>query len=223
MATAGAGIGCVTVPPAWELSYSGGMNGYLRLVMLLALISAAQGVAAADRKVEKTTSVEFVNTVDIDARGGGVAVAPTAAQAEAAYQAARQNYMAVASGGGDIAAAEAVSGTVVLEDNVAGGLPRNVALEDIRIVMDVDNVTLREVMQRIVQQAAAYSGPWTVKWRLRPENMQLLEERVNLTAEADFGEFTSLLAERVKNMTGTQLYVTAFAGSRVLLVADTYY
>jgi hypothetical protein len=27
----------------------------------------------------------------------------------------------------------------------------------------------------------------------------------------------------VKNMTGTQLFVTAFAGTRVLLVTDTYY
>lgn len=223
MATAGWGIGCRTVPPAWELSYSGGMNGYLRLVMLLVMLTAVQGVAAADKKVEKTTSIEFVTTVDTDERGGAVSVAPTAAQAEAAYQSARQNYMAVASGGGDVAAVGITSDTVVLEDNVAGGVPRNVPLEDIRIVMDVDNVTLREVMQRIVQQAASYTGPWTVKWRLRPENMGLLEERVNLTAEANFGEFSSLLAERVKNMTGTQLFVTAFAGSRVLLVADTYY
>lgn len=228
MATAGAGIGARTVPPAWELGYSGGMNGYLRLVVVCALLGAFQNGYAADAKSRKgvtetpaPTQVEFVTTVDVDTRGG-VAVAPTAEQAEQAYQAARQNYIAVASGGGDVAAV-APSGTVVLEDNVAGGLPRNIALEDIRIVMDVDNVSLREVMQKIVQQAAAYSGPWTVKWRLKPENMNLLEERVNLTAEADFGEFTSLLAERVKNMTGTQLYVTAFGGSRVLLVADTYY
>ncbi|RYG60428.1 MAG: hypothetical protein EON60_07230 [Alphaproteobacteria bacterium] len=180
-------------------------------------------IVAADKVVSKTTSIEFVQAADMDARGGGVAAAPTAAQAEAAYQSARQNYMAVASGGGDVNVAETTSQSIVLEDNVAGGMPQNIALEQIKIVMDVDNVTLREVMQRIVQQAAAYSGPWTVKWRLRPENMPLLEERVNLTAEADFGDFTSLLAERVKNMTGTQLYVTAFGGTRVLLVADTYY
>jgi putative SOS response-associated peptidase YedK len=114
-------------------------------------------------------------------------------------------------------------GVVTVEDNIAGGRAQNIALENIRIVMDVDNVTLREVMQKIVQQAAAYTGPWTVKWRLRPENMDLMTERVNLTTEANFGDFCSLLTERVKNMTGTQLFVTAFASSRVLLVADTFY
>jgi hypothetical protein len=84
-------------------------------------------------------------------------------------------------------------------------------------------VTLREVMTNIVTQAATYTGPWTVKWRLKPENMDLLDERVNLTAEDNFGEFCNLLVERIKNMTGTQLYVTAFSGTRVLLVTDTYY
>lgn len=222
MATAGGGIGGRTVPPAWELGYSGAMTGTLRPVVLLAVLLAAQTGFAADKVVREVVSTTIkILPGDADNKGT-VAVAPTAAQAEAAYQAARQSYIAVASGGPDAVPVDA-SGTVVLEDNVAGGVPRNIALEDIRIVMDVDDVTLREVMQKIVQQAAAYSGPWTVKWRLKPENMQLLEERVNLTAEAGFGEFTSLLAERVKNMTGTQLYVTAFAGSRVLLVADTFY
>lgn len=200
------------------------MNGLFRLLMYVALATAVSDAMAADvRATGESTSPTVVKGNADAGQNGTVAVAPTAEQAEEAYQAARQSFMAVASGSADTKPGDIVQPPLTTEDKIAGGKPQNVSLEQIRIVMDVDNVTLREVMQKITEQAATYTGPWTVKWRLRPENQGLLEERVNLTAEAEFGEFSTLLTERVKNMTGTQLFVTAFAASRVLLVADTYY
>ena len=117
----------------------------------------------------------------------------------------------------------AVSGTAQLVPSPEMPMPANVALEDVRLVLDVNEASLRQVMLEIVQQMTAYTGPWTVKWRLKPENMSLLDERVNLTVESNFGEFCNLLTERVKNMTGVQLFVTAFTGARVILITDTYY
>lgn len=153
---------------------------------------------------------------------GVVAAAPSAAEAEAAFRSARQNYMAVAAG-----TDAAVLGQPVLDDKtsdpIAGGEPRNIELQDVRVVMDIEDSSLRDVLAEVVKQVAKHTGSWTVKWRLRPENMDLMDERVNLTAEAPFGEFSSLLTERVKNMSGTQLYITAFEGARVILVTDTYY
>lgn len=152
---------------------------------------------------------------------GVVAAAPTQAQADAAFAAARKSFMAVAEGTSSEKAGDVED--VVPTDRVSGKGNDKVALEDIKLVLDVEDVTLREVVTRIVAQAAKYTGPWTVKWRLKPENMDLMDERVNLTVEAPFGEFCKLLTERVKNMTGTQLYVTAFKGAREILVTDTYY
>jgi len=154
---------------------------------------------------------------------GLVSAAPTVAEAEAAFQAAREAYRAVAAGSptpqpGELE--EVVTPTTVV---VPGGRPENVPLEEIKLVIDVENATLRQVVMDVVAQAAHYSGPWRVKWRLKPENLDLLDEQVNLTAEAPFGEFFGLLSERVKNLTGTQLFVTVFGGARVILVADTYY
>ena len=189
------------------------MNGFDRLfVYLPALMLAAGSVVAQEADTKAVVDTKL---------NGKVVVAPTAAEAEAAFQAAREGYMAIATGSPDQTVGPI--STTVVEDTVAGGNTQNIALEDIRIVLDVDNASLREIMAKIVQQAAAYTGPWTVKWRLSPENSSLLDEKVNLTAEAGFDEFCSLLTERVKNMSGIQLYVTAFAGTRVLLVADTYY
>jgi hypothetical protein len=176
-----------------------------------------------------------------DGTHGTIAVAPTEEQAKEIYDTARQHYLAVANG--DVPSAPA--GTVETEtrvdtsavnqvvsstqgapqavDTLSGKPVSNVAMEDIQLVMDVDNITLREVMANVVKQAAAYTGPWTVKWRLAPENSFLLDERVNLTVEARFGDFCDLLTEKVKNLTGVQLFVTAFPAARIILVTDTYY
>lgn len=99
----------------------------------------------------------------------------------------------------------------------------NIVLDDIPIVVDVENRSLKEVVTEIVSQAADTTGPWTVKWRLKPENMGLLDERVNLTAEAPFGRFVSLLSERIRNMSGVQIYFKTFQQARVVMIADTYY
>lgn len=205
-------------------------------MMLVALMTAGSAYAegATTKRVTKSVKVEqtvtevsstgeVTGTATTEAGHGTVSVAPTAEQAEQAFQAARRSFMAVASGGADVKPGDIVQTPTGAENQLAGGMPQNIALEDIRIVMDVDNVTLREVMTKIVQQAANYTGPWTVKWRLKPENLAIMDERVNLTTEANFGEFCNLLTERVKNMTGTQLFVTAFPGTRMLLIADTYY
>lgn len=187
------------------------MNGLFRLLMYAPLCLALPAASSVWAEAE------------VGEDNGTVVAAPTAAEAEAAFRAAREGLLAVASASADISVSVAQDVSSSVEDHVAGGAARNVGLEQIQVVMDVNNVTLREVMTQIVGQAAQYTGPWTVKWRLSPTNMSVMNERVNLTAEADFGSFCNLLTEKVKNMTGTQLFVTAFAGTRVLLVTDTYY
>lgn len=209
------------------------MYGFSRLMMMSLCGTLLAVPAFAAEKYRKTTvvSTTTVSTTVIDSNAmginmdghGTIAAAPSEAQAEQAFANARRSFMAVASGGTDTKPGDIVQAPEGIDDKVVGGTPSNIALENIRVVMDVENVTLRDVMANIVKQAASYTGPWTVKWRLQSQNLDLLDERVNLTAEANFGEFCDMLTERVKNMTGTQLFVTAFAGTRVLLVTDTYY
>jgi len=160
---------------------------------------------------------------DLQPGQGMIRAAPTAAEAEAAFQGAREAYRSVPQGVPSHRVGDVEDVVTPTEVSVAGGSPHNVPLENIRLVVDVDNATLRQIVTDVVSQAAHYSGPWRVKWRLKPENLGLLDERVNLNAEAPLGEFFGFLSERVKNLTGTQLFVTVFAGSRVILLSDTYY
>jgi len=207
-------------------------KGLFPTLAMMACVAAS--AAAVDGAPSATTLEPAVGNGMVVSDGkssqvfGTVAVAPTEEQAKEAFRAARQQYMAVASGSGNVntegAAEGNESGTLTVP--VAGGgqlSNRHVKLEDIRLVMDVEDMSLKDVLRQVVGQAASYTGPWTVKWRLQPENRDIVDERVNLTAQAQFGEFCNLLTERVKNMTGTQLFVTAFESSRVILVTDSYY
>ncbi|NBV54480.1 MAG: hypothetical protein EBR79_02060 [Proteobacteria bacterium] len=161
-----------------------------------------------------------------DESSGVVAAAPTLQQAQDSYRAARQSFQ-IRHESYPIAPQPTptprknATKPATQPQNFSG--PKNVALEDIELVLDVENVSLKDVVRHITKQAEPYSGPWQVKWRLQPENAGLMDERVNLTAQAKFGEFVDLLTEKIKNLTGTQLFVTAFNSSRVLLVTDSYY
>lgn len=99
----------------------------------------------------------------------------------------------------------------------------NVDLSHVRLAVDMEDVTVKELIDNVVDQAERLTGPWAVKWRLKPENHYLVRERVNLVAEAEFGDFVRLLSERIKNMSGVELFVTVFQASRVIIIADTYY
>ena len=186
----------------------------------------AQQITDVDEVIATSSSV-VSGTADAQ-DNGVISAAPTQAQADAEFAAARKSFMAVAEGAppstklGDVVQ-KVDAGSVKTDKAIPGGGASDVALENIKLVLDVEDVSLREVVTRIVGQAAQYTGPWTVKWRLRPENADLMDERVNLTVEAKFGEFCELLAEKIKNLTGTQIFVTAFKGSRTILITDTYY
>jgi hypothetical protein len=165
--------------------------------------------------------------------GVAAGAAPSDAEAEAAYRAAQQAFQASRQHTADPSATMPVPPEVVvfsdphrhLDRTLVAGTdrPHNASIENIRVVMDVENTSLREIVNDVVKQAARFTGPWQVKWRLKPEDQSVMDERVNLTAEAPFGEFVNLLTERVKNMTGVQLFVTTFNEARIIMVADTYY
>lgn len=99
----------------------------------------------------------------------------------------------------------------------------NVDLKNIRLAVDSDNITLEELINDIITKAEEHTGPWKVKWRLKPENEHILNQRVNLIAEGTFGEFTYHLTDRIKNMTGTQLFLSHFDAARVIVISDTVY
>ncbi|MDD9912036.1 MAG: hypothetical protein OXQ96_03175 [Alphaproteobacteria bacterium] len=96
-------------------------------------------------------------------------------------------------------------------------------LSDVQIMIDMEDVTLKEAIHKVVNRVGSVTGPWELKWRLAPENEYVVEERVNLIAELDFGDFISYMIDRVRNMTGIKLFISVFEGARIIVISDTYY
>ena len=105
----------------------------------------------------------------------------------------------------------------------AGFTADEVAMTKHPIMVDIQHLSLRDAIEQVVDQASNTSGPWKVRWRLKTENSYILEEKVNVIAETTFEYFIDMMIERVKNMTGVQLFVTMFDGGRVIVISDTYY
>lgn len=92
----------------------------------------------------------------------------------------------------------------------------------VRVNVDLENMPLEKVLENVVENVSKRSGQWRIRWRLKTENQRLRTERVNINAETDFESFMAYLMERVNNMTGVQLFVKVFEGSRLIIIADTY-
>ncbi len=97
-----------------------------------------------------------------------------------------------------------------------------VPLEKVRVNINMEQKTVSEVIEAIIKQAEPRTGPWQVRWRLRPENDFLQKEVVNLTAETSLEDFMNYLVENIVNMTGVKLFVKVFEVSRVIVISDTY-
>ncbi|MFZ2619359.1 MAG: hypothetical protein WAX89_00600 [Alphaproteobacteria bacterium] len=99
---------------------------------------------------------------------------------------------------------------------------REVDLSALAVKVNFEDVRLEDAMGMVVNDLAEQSGVWRIKWRLKPEHDHLKDERVNLIAESNFGDFVTYLTDRVRNMTGVQLFISVFNESRVIVISDTF-
>ncbi|MFN7162977.1 MAG: hypothetical protein ACK5VJ_00430 [Pseudomonadota bacterium] len=93
-------------------------------------------------------------------------------------------------------------------------------LRDYKVVLHADNLTLPAMLGQIIERAEPFTGPWQVRWRLKPENEDLLTERFSLDAETTFSEFVGYLAQYLVNDRGVKLTFSLFDRERVVLVSD---
>jgi hypothetical protein len=93
-------------------------------------------------------------------------------------------------------------------------------LRDYKVVLHADNMTLPAILNQIIERAEPFAGPWQVRWRLKPENADLMAERFSLDAETTFSAFVSYLAQYLVNDRGVKLTFSLFDRERVVLVSD---
>ncbi|GEM_PF-6976972 len=105
---------------------------------------------------------------------------------------------------------------------VLGGYPQEdwIDLEDYQVVMHVNNAKLEKIMEELLNRAEPYVGPWEIKWKLKDNHMDVLDERFSLDVETDFDSFTSYISNYMKSYRGFGLTFNIFRKERVLVVTD---
>ena len=112
--------------------------------------------------------------------------------------------------------------TAAGKGGVLGGYPQEdwIDLEDYQVVMHINNDKLEDIMDELLTRAQPYVGDWDVKWKLKPEHMDVLDERFSLDVETDFDAFTSYLSNYMKSYRGFGLTFNIFRKERILVVTD---
>lgn len=96
-----------------------------------------------------------------------------------------------------------------------------ILLEERDVLIDMQNVTLKQIVQDALNQVA-HGESWTIRWRLKDENKYLLKERINLTAEVNFDKFIGSMIETITNMTGIRLTTKVFNKNRIIIITDSF-
>lgn len=112
--------------------------------------------------------------------------------------------------------------TAADKGGIIGGYPHDdwIDLEDYQVVMHENNSELEDILNNLLKRAEPYVGPWDVKWKLKPENMDILNERFSLDAETSFDAFTSYISNYMKSYRGFGLTFNIFRKERILVVTD---
>jgi hypothetical protein len=95
-----------------------------------------------------------------------------------------------------------------------------IPLKDYKVILHEDNVRLQNLVRNVLDRAAPYTGPWTLKWKLAPENADILNERFSLDAEVPFENFASYLQRYVLQDRGVDLQFKLFDAERILVISD---
>lgn len=111
-------------------------------------------------------------------------------------------------------------GTKMGQVAVARNASEWVNVEDAEVVIHADRAPLEDILQIVMRQVAAQSGPWDVRFKLSDENKDLLLQPFSLNTETTFGEFVSYISEYLMNYRGVALKFHLFKQTRVLVVTD---
>ncbi|HEX2859134.1 MAG TPA: hypothetical protein VHP58_02935 [Alphaproteobacteria bacterium] len=95
-----------------------------------------------------------------------------------------------------------------------------VDLRQYRVVVHEDGKTLEELLGTVLKRAEPFTGPWRIKWKISPENRDIITTRFSLDTETTFDQFVSYLAQYLVNDRGVKVTFSMFDRDRILIVSD---
>ncbi|MBI1308529.1 MAG: hypothetical protein GC129_01545 [Proteobacteria bacterium] len=95
-----------------------------------------------------------------------------------------------------------------------------VDIRQYRVVVHEDSKTLEDIMTMVVKRAEPFIGPWRLKWKISPENQDILTQRFSLDVETSFQQFVNYLAQYLVNERGIKITFSLFDNDRIIVISD---
>lgn len=112
------------------------------------------------------------------------------------------------------------TGSSVTHGSVMTDATQWVDIKDVRVVMHADNRTIEQLMNDVLAQVRPHTGPWQLQWRLKKDNLDILDEPFSLNTETTFGELVNYLSDFMINYRGIRLKFEMFNAERILVITD---
>jgi hypothetical protein len=106
------------------------------------------------------------------------------------------------------------------ESNLPGEANKYIDIRTYKVIAHTENQTLEELLAGVVNRASKAAGPWQLKWKISPENQDLLTERFSLDVETNFEDFVAYIAQYIVNERGVKLSFNLFDSERIIVIAD---
>ena len=95
-------------------------------------------------------------------------------------------------------------------------------LADVQLLLAEQNKSVNEMLLEILADVQPMLGTWKIDWKLASHNLQIKDEKWNVTAETTLYDFFDYIKQRVNEIHGVELKIEQYPETRKLVITDSF-
>ena len=95
-------------------------------------------------------------------------------------------------------------------------------LSHVQLLLKEDNRSIDAILNEILADVQPMLGTWKLDWKLASHNLQIKDEKWNITAETTLFELFDYIKNRVKEIHGVDLKIDFYDEQRKILITDNF-
>jgi hemerythrin superfamily protein/histone H3/H4 len=95
-------------------------------------------------------------------------------------------------------------------------------LANVQLLLNETDRSFDAILAEILQDVQPMVGTWKVDWKLASQNLEIRDEKWNITAETTLYDFFDYIKEKVKEIHGIDLSIEEYAETRKIVITDKF-
>lgn len=95
-------------------------------------------------------------------------------------------------------------------------------IDHVQLLLKENDKSANEILTEIFADVQPMLGRWDIDWKLASHNLQIRDEKWNISAEATLVEFLDYIKHRVKEIHGVDLSIDYFEETRLIVIRDNF-